>query len=260
MKNKNDWSPELYLQFKNERTQPSVDLVNRIKINFNPENILDIGCGPGNSSQILIHRWPSSKLTGIDSSASMIEKAKLDYPAQEWILSDIKNYNPKIKFEIVFSNAALQWIPGHVELLKQMSGMLSRRGLIAVQVPQFWDMPAGRAIKETAKNIQWKALTGNVDDLFILHDYSFYYNEISALFNSIEIWQTYYFHLMDSHSSILQMLRSTGLKPYLERLKTDEDRKKFEEEVLIKIKNAYPLQRNGKVLFPFNRLFFIGYK
>lgn len=256
----NDWKPELYLQFKNERIQPSIDLVNRIKINFNPENILDIGCGPGNSGQILVQRWPFSKLTGVDSSSSMIEKAKKDYPNQEWILSDIKDYCPKIKYDIIFSNAALQWISDHSELLKKMFAMLSDRGLIAVQVPLFYDMHAGKAIKNTGKDMRWKSLTQNVEDHFTMHDCSFYYNEIASLFNFVEIWQTNYFHIMDSHLSILQMLRSTGLKPYMERLETDEDRENFEQTVLLSIKKDYPPQANGKVLFPFNRLFFIGYK
>ena len=260
MKNKNDWKPELYLKYKNERTQPSIDLVNRININYDPENIIDFGCGPGNSSQVLIEKWPSCKLTGVDASESMIEKAREDYPNQEWIDTDAAVYESEIKFDIVFSNAAIQWIPNHKDLLNKFYGLLSGRGALAVQVPLFWDMPIGRAIKSVARCNRWKDKTGAVENLFTIHDHFFYYNLLSSLFEHVEIWETDYYHIMDSHSSILEMIRSTGLKPYFEKLGNDHDKIEFENEVLEIIKQDYQLHENGKVLFPFQRLFFTGYK
>jgi trans-aconitate 2-methyltransferase len=255
----NDWNPDLYLQFRSERTQPSIDLIARINL-VKPKSIIDIGCGPGNSTQVLVNRWPKAKITGLDSSSGMIKKAKHDYPNQEWIAADASTYEPEIKYDIVFSNAVIQWIPNHVNLLKRFNGMLSNSGLVAIQIPLFWDMPLGKIINYTSKDSRWKKKMGGVSDLFTIHNYSFYYDQLSEQFNSIEIWETQYLHIMNSHLSILKMMRSTGMKPYLDKLDNDSEINMFEKEVLREIENAYLKQKNGKVILPFKRLFFIGYK
>lgn len=133
MSNK-DWNPDLYLKFGKERTQPSVDLVSKIEL-INPSNIIDIGCGPGNSTQILYQRWPNSKILGIDNSEAMIKKAKQDYPSQEWELIDAEKKVIQGKYDIVFSNATIQWIPNHYELFKRLKSNLYENGVLAVQLP-----------------------------------------------------------------------------------------------------------------------------
>ena len=252
-----DWQPELYMQFKSERTQPSIDLVSKLD-QVGPKAIIDIGCGPGNSTQILANRWPKAKIMGIDSSASMIEKAKQDYPNQEWEIANALTYESARKFDIVFSNAVIQWIPNHEDLLIKFHDLLSKDGVLAVQIPQFWDMPLGKIIDNIANDTRWKDHTDGVSNLFTIKDSSFYYDILSHLFNSVEIWETHYHHILENHVSILEMIRTTGLKPYLERLANDSDKQEFEDAVLTEIKNAYPIQKNGKVLLPFNRLFFTG--
>lgn len=254
-----DWNPNLYLQFQSERTQPSIDLINRIA-SADPRTIIDIGCGPGNSTQVLVKRWPNAEITGLDSSAAMIEQAAGNYPDQEWILADVLTYAPEIKFDVVFSNAAIQWVPKHGKLIEKFFGMLTGNGLLAVQVPLFWDMPLGRIIRDIAEEGRWKKQTEGVSDLFTIHDYAFYYDCLSDLFSAIDIWETHYFYLLADHIAILEMMRSTGLKPFLERLGEDSDKKMFEAAVLEGVQDAYPVQKNGKVILPFRRLFFIGYK
>jgi trans-aconitate 2-methyltransferase len=254
-----DWNPDLYLKFNQERTQPSIDLVSRIGFD-KPNNIIDIGCGPGNSTQVLVSRWPGSKITGIDNSPAMIEKAKEDYPKQDWYIIDAGNEEIKGKYDIVFSNATIQWIPNHASLLKKFHALLSGHGLLAIQVPLFWDMPIGQKLLEIGSNDRWNSATKRVKELFTIHDPSFYYDHLSDLFNSIDIWVSDYFHILSSQSSILEMIRSTGLRPYLDSLKSEFDRKAFEELVFQEIVKDYPLQKDGKVLFPFKRLFFIARK
>lgn len=253
-----DWQPDLYLKFKNERTQPSIDLVAKID-HLSPKSIIDIGCGPGNSTQVLVNRWPKAKIVGIDSSASMIQKAKQEYTNQEWYVADASTYKSDEKFDILFSNAAIQWIPNHPDLLRNFYSLLSPKGIIAVQIPRFWDMPLGKVIDNIANQPRWKSKTFGVSSLFTIHDYSFYYDILSGLFDSIEIWETNYMHILDSHESMIQMMRSTGLKPYLEKLETSE-KVEFENTVFEAIKEPYPVQKNGKVLLPFKRLFFLGKK
>jgi trans-aconitate 2-methyltransferase len=256
MKNK-DWNPELYLKFNKERIQPSIDLVSRINFD-NPENIIDIGCGPGNSTQILVGRWPKAKVTGIDNSPAMIKKAKSDYPDQEWIVADAGNFSSEEKYDIVFSNATIQWIPNHEKLLSDFKLLLTSKGKLAVQVPLFWDMPLGKSIAEIGGSDKWKKYTGETKKDLLIHDYHFYYDVLSGLFSTVDIWVTHYMHVMSSHESILEMISSTGLKPFLEKLETEKDKSEFTEEVLKGIKRNYFMQENGKVLFPFKRLFFIA--
>ncbi|MCK9211736.1 MAG: methyltransferase domain-containing protein [Ignavibacteriaceae bacterium] len=252
-----DWNPELYLKYHNERTQPSIDLISRINFS-NPRNIIDIGCGPGNSTQILVDRWPKSKIVGIDNSPAMIQKAKNDFPEQEWKIMDANNIDIDEQFDIVFSNATIQWLPNHEILLKKLKKLVSEQGLLAVQLPLFWDMPLGKSISQISRNEHWKTFTSEVSELFTIHNSSFYYDQLSKLFSSVEIWETDYIHILDSQLSILAMIRSTGLKPFLEKLENDYDKISFESEVFNTIRKEYPFQKNGKVLFPFKRLFFIA--
>lgn len=255
-----DWNPDLYLKFKDERTQPSIDLVHRIVLDFAPESILDVGCGPGNSSQILIQRWPNSRLTGLDSSTNMIEKAKQTYPDQTWILADAATYESENKYDVVFSNATIQWIPDHENLIEHFYHLLSHRGCLAVQVPLFWDMPLGKNIEKVAQNPKWHDRTRGVFELFTMHNHSFYYDVMSRYFETIALWESSYMHVMASHDAILEMIRSTGMKPYLERLDGEEEKRDFEKQVRHEILADYPIQEDGRVLFPFKRLFFIGNK
>ena len=254
---KKDWNPDLYLKFDKERIQPTIDLVSRIDFD-SPSKIIDIGCGPGNSTQILAQRWPKSQISGVDNSQAMIDKASYDFPNQDWKLLDAGTDEIKDKYDIVFSNATIQWIPNHNDLLEKFKNILTDKGIMAIQLPLFFEMPLGQSIARISKENRWSAITENVNDLFTIHDYSEYYDILSKLFKTIEIWESNYVHIMDSQYSILEMIRSTGLRPYLNKLDNDVDKLDFEEKVLTDIKNYYPLQKNGKVLFPFKRLFFIA--
>lgn len=255
---KNDWNPELYLKFRNERTQASTDLVSRINVD-SPGSIIDIGCGPGNSTQVLAGRWPGSRITGLDNSPSMIEKAKMDYPSQEWILADVMDIVPSVKYDLVFSNATIQWIPGHKKLIESLWGIVNARGALAVQIPLFRMMPVHDAIEQAAAS-GWAHETRGVSELFTCHNPGFYYDVLASLSVSVDMWVTDYFHVMGSHSDIVDMMKSTGMKPYLERLESEKAKLEFESAVTRNINDAYPAQENGRVLFPFKRLFFIAYK
>jgi trans-aconitate 2-methyltransferase len=256
---KHDWNPDLYLKFNKERIQPSIDLVARIDYE-NPIRIIDIGCGPGNSTQILCQRWPDSSIIGADNSPAMIKKATEDYPGQKWILFDAGKDEMDEKFDIVFSNATIQWIPDHDALLNKFSSMMNENGILAIQIPLFFDMPLGVAIANIASNKKWQQATKGVKELFTIHDASYYYNQLANHFTQIEIWVTDYYHIMESHLSILEMIRTTGLKPYLDRIEDENEKNEFEAFVLDKIRKDYPMQNDGRVLFPFNRLFFTAKK
>jgi trans-aconitate 2-methyltransferase len=252
-----DWNPSLYLKFQAERTQPSIDLVNRIQIT-EPLDIIDLGCGPGNSTEILFRRWPGARVAGLDSSEKMIEKARQDYPGYEWIKADAATYKPAINYDLIFSNAALQWIPDHCKLVPRIFNWIKPGGLLAVQVPANNESPLHLALLKVSKSSNWSKYTSSCDSLIVYHPADFYYGIISSLAESIDIWETIYYHVLDSHKALIEWYRSTGMRTYLEKLPDDTSRNDFENEVLQEAQAYYPLQANKKVIYPFRRLFFIA--
>ncbi len=255
--NNKDWNPNAYLQFHNERLLPSVDLVARID-SENPQKIIDVGCGPGNSTQVLYNRWPKAQILGIDNSSSMIEKARLDYPDQKWEIMDAeKDVMPK-GFDIVFSNATIQWIPDHAGLIRKFKLMLNTGGTMAIQLPLFFDMPLGQSIQKIALENNWSADLSKVSDLFTIHPAGSYYNMMAGLFSKIQLWETSYIHVFNSHQLVLEMIHSTGLRPYLQLFDNETEKKRFEDLVFDSIRRDYPDQEDGKVLFPFKRLFLVA--
>ena len=254
-----DWNPTLYLKFHAERTQPSIDLANRIRLS-EPENIIDLGCGPGNSTEILFRRWPEAKVTGLDSSAKMIEKARQDFPGYEWIQADAAHYTPANNYDLVFSNAVLQWIPDHAKLLPDIFNWLKPAGLLAVQVPANSESPLQQALLKVSKSSRWNEYTRNCESQIVYHPADYYYEILNPLSQSIQIWETIYYHVLDSHRALIDWYRSTGMRIYLENLPDDNARIEFENEVLQEARAFYPLQYNGKIIYPFRRLFFIAEK
>jgi|APCry1669188910_1035180.scaffolds.fasta_scaffold15206_2 trans-aconitate 2-methyltransferase len=254
-----DWSPELYLKFQDERTRPSIDLVGRISLQH-PKRIIDIGCGPGNSTRVLSNRWPQSRISGLDNSPAMIAKAKADYPDQTWILADAGTFKPKAKYDIVFSNATIQWIPNHARLVMNLMGMVESGGVLAIQLPMFRDMPLGELLDGMAQDPRWGRYVRKCPRLFTYHDSSFYYDLLVGASTSIDIWETSYIHQLASPAAILDWSRSTGMKPYLDVLENEDQKQEFEADMLKAVRKAYPVQKNGKVLFPFTRLFWVACK
>ena len=256
---KNDWNPELYLKFKEERTQPARDLATRINVE-NPGKIMDVGCGPGNSTNVLYHRWPESEIMGIDSSASMIESARNNHPHLEWRIEDITKMEFDEKYDIIFSNATIQWIKDQEKLIEDLVKLLKDNGALAVQVPLYHTMPVSQAIERVSLNEKWKEKTNQANNDFTFHSSDYYYNILSTGLKSITMWETSYFHIMPTHQKIVEMIKSTGMRTFLDRLDTHKEKIEFEKDVLREITKTYPEQKDGNVLFPFKRLFFIGYK
>ena len=254
-----DWNPELYLKFKKERNQPIYDLISGVEIS-NVKRIIDIGCGPGNSTAMLKEKWPEAEIIGIDFSDSMIEKAKTDYPDIQFAVGDAsKDLAYLGKFDIVFANASLQWIPDHESLLPRLFKLVSSNGAFAAQIPQFDNMPISRTIRMTAALPKWKDYFVEFKEPLTFCPDEQYYNFLSADCSKIRIWNTKYYHVMSSHFDILEMISSTGMKPYLDKLPS-ELHQEFSNDILEGIKKDYPTQSDSKVLFPFERFFFIAYR
>jgi len=236
-----------------------MDLVARIHLE-DPRTIIDIGCGPGNSTQILLTRWPNAEIVGLDSSEKMIERARKDYPNQKWMVGDALTYANNQTYDIVFSNAAIQWIPNHDILLPRLFQLVKKNGILAIQVPANHESPIYRIIVKTTQNRKWSEFTKGYELAITYHNAEYYYNTLVPLTQKVTLWETTYYHILKSHQDLIEWYRSTAMKPILDRLQTDERRAEFEEEVLRESKNYYPLQRDGRIIYPFKRLFFTASK
>ncbi|MBQ8209275.1 MAG: methyltransferase domain-containing protein [Clostridia bacterium] len=250
-----EWNSDLYLKFKQQRTQPALDLAKRIE-KYNPLSVADLGCGPGNSTSVLKSVFPNARLIGIDNSSNMIEKASQTYPDIEFRLDDIQNLNEK--HDLIFSNACLQWIPNHHILLPHLMEQLNDNGVLAVQIPINWNEPLFKIIKNTAEQSDFdfsQAYFENNDAL----SPNEYYEILSMCASSFDIWETVYYHEMLSHEELINWVRSTRLRPYLDCL-NEREQEIFEKELLKKVKDQYPVMKNGNVILKFRRLFFVAIK
>jgi trans-aconitate 2-methyltransferase len=250
-----DWNPSLYLKYGRERLQPTVDLASRIDLEA-PKRIIDIGCGPGNSTSVLRGRWPEAEITGLDNSPAMIERARESGIEADWIIADASTVQFPGEWDLIFSNAAYQWIAGQSELFSKLRSNLMPNGIMAAQIPLFREMPMSGVISEEAIQPRWNFGAGNGH--LMIHSREEYYDILSGLFEHVDLWVTDYIHVMPSHEAILEMMRSTALMPFLAQLEFEEDRRAYEKEILKGIGREYPARGNGKVLFPFRRLFFIA--
>lgn len=253
------WNPDQYLKFAGERTQPSIDLAARIETE-NPGSVIDIGCGPGNSTQVLRNRWPGAKITGFDSSPAMIERAMADHPDAEWITGDASSFVFKSKYDVVFSNAALQWMQNHEALIPRMYDIVAGRGALAVQVPADFESPLRRTLISVSEEPKWSKYTAGCDHLLNYRTAGYYYDILSKLSGRVDLWETTYYHILSSHADLVEWYKGTGMRPFLERLPDDGSRKSFEQEVLDGCKQEYELRPDGNVLYPFKRIFFVAYK
>lgn len=250
-----DWSAAQYSKFKKERTIPAVDLANAIN-NENIKTVLDIGCGIGNSTAVLAKKFPNAEITGADNSDDMLASARKENPDIEFIKLDAENEIDSLKkrYDLVFSNACIQWIPNHRKLIKDLFSLLNDGGFLAVQIPQKSKHPVHNIIKSLAKSEKLKNKL-HVERMYNNLTENEYYDILSELTDNFRIWETTYFHSMPSYESIAEWYKGTGLRPYLQQL-SPEDQKDYLDDFIKCLKDTYPIQKNGEIIFRFPRLFF----
>ena len=151
-----DWNPALYSRFEDERTRPARDLLARV-LPPAPAVVVDLGCGPGNSTELLIQRFPRASILGIDSSPAMVDAARKRLPQHRFEQADLAEWRPEVPPDLIFANAVLQWLPNHPVLLPQLFGLLRPGGVLAVQMPDNLDEPSHRAMRAVAASGSWSA-------------------------------------------------------------------------------------------------------
>jgi trans-aconitate 2-methyltransferase len=253
------WDPSLYLQFANERTRPALDLLTRLNA-AHPNRIIDLGCGPGNSTALLRQRWPEAEIIGLDDSAEMIAAATRAYPSEQWVLADAAVWTADRPFDLIFSNAALQWVPNHARLFPHLLAQLGLTGVLAVQMPAHFESPLHQVVLEVANAGAWRDRMGAARTALTKEAPAVYYDLLQPLTSQLEMWETEYFHSLESPRALVDWFRATGLRPFLAALQSEAEQRAFEQRVLAGYTQAYPLQQDGRVLFPFRRLFIVAYR
>ncbi|WP_159566459.1 trans-aconitate 2-methyltransferase [Budvicia diplopodorum] len=252
-----EWNPELYLQFEAERTRPARELLARID-HSDAKYISDLGCGPGNSTQLLYQAYPQSAITGVDSSETMLVQAKQRLPSCRFQRADISTWQPDVAQDIIYANASLQWVSGHQKLMPHLVQQLTDGGTLAFQVPDNLDQPSHALMRKVAIDGQWESKIG--EDAFRsnrLLTTNAYYDLLSGCGCKVDTWRTTFYHVMPSVSAIVEWVRSTGLRPFLNPLHESEQQE-FLHMYLSELEQAYGVRKDGNVLLAFPRLFVVA--
>jgi trans-aconitate 2-methyltransferase len=252
------WDPSRYLRYADQRTRPAHDLVARIFVAA-PARVVDLGCGPGNSTRVLRERWPDARVIGVDNSPDMIAAARTAYPDAEWELGDMQTWHGDRPAEVVFSNAALQWATGHASLVRRWFAQVAPGGALAFQMPSGRYSPVRQLMQEVADDPAWSDRMTAARTALTMEEPAVYYDALAPVARDIDLWETEYGHVLASAEAIVDWMSGTGLRPFLEALDSPADRARFTSMLTARVAAAYPIRADGKVLFPFRRLFLIAY-
>lgn len=252
------WSSMQYLKFENQRTQPAIDLVKKITVK-QPKNILDIGCGPGNSTFVLKKMFPQAYILGVDNSEDMIKRAKETYPDINFQICDITTETDKLdNYDVIFSNACLQWIPDHETFIPILFKKLNKNGILAIQIPINGEETLFKIMNDVISEPQWNFSSMDIETNGTLLPEE-YFDILSGCTNNFDIWETVYYHNMPSVEAMVEWIKGTRLRPYLNALEK-ANAEKLEMEILKRAEAVYKVQKNGEIIFKFRRLFFVACK
>ena len=249
-----NWDDAQYLKFGDERTRAARELLARVPIGH-AGFVLDLGCGPGNSTALLHARWPGARVVGVDDSKQMLQRARTDLPQLEWIEADAARFAPATPADLIFANALLHWLPDHASLVPRLFTLLAAGGVLALQMPRNFNEPSHRLMRDIAG--PWKARIEALRPHDTVGSPSFYYDLLAPLAQSVDIWQTTYEMVMPDAASIVEWVRGTGLRPYLDALDRAESAA-YLEAYERAIDGAYAPRADGRRLFSFPRLFVVA--
>lgn len=257
-----DWNPSLYRRFEDERTRPAEELLARVPLN-GATRAVDLGCGPGNSTELIVRRFPDAEVVGIDNSEAMLVSARERLPAARFECGDIATWNPSADdaaTHLIYANAALQWVPDHEKLIPRLFAALAPGGVLAVQMPDNREEPTHRLMREVASEAPWKDHIGDADKLrTLLLPLAGYYDLLARDAAHVDVWHTIYQHPMASAAAIVDWVRSTGLKPFVDGLPADLQAS-YLAEYERRVAQAYPARADGKLLLAFPRMFIVARK
>jgi trans-aconitate 2-methyltransferase len=256
------WDANLYLKFSDARMRPALDLMARL----DPANgarpghaIYDLGCGAGNIARILAERFPDSPVVGIDSSEDMLAKARSQTVDRRVTFEkgDLAHFKPSTPPAILYSNAAYQWLPGHIDMFPGLLKALPSGGQLAIQMPRNHESPSHALMRTAAEAGPWRDKLKGVGGIARVEDPARYFDALKPLCSDLDVWETIYQQVLTGKDPVAQYTSSTGLRPFLEALDETEG-KAFYETYAGMIAKAYPTRADGITLFPFRRLFIVA--
>ena len=251
------WNPQIYLQFGGPRTRPAADLLARVPVET-PERVIDLGCGPGNSTALLAARWPKAELEGLDSSSAMLAEAAVSGVAARWVLADLADWTPAAPYDVIYSNATFQWLDHQQVLLPRLMGFVAPGGAFAFQVPVNFHAPSHALMRAVAADPLWSDRLAGVRDV-AFHTAQDYFDLLRPLARDLDIWETTYLHVLDGEDAVYRWVSATGLRPYLAALDGDA-KDEFIRLYKARLNEAYPRRADGTTLLPFQRLFVVALK
>ncbi|HUO91244.1 MAG TPA: trans-aconitate 2-methyltransferase [Rhizomicrobium sp.] len=249
------WNPRTYLAFADERTRPAAELLARIPDEA-PSRVIDLGCGPGNSTALLRARWPLATIEGLDSSPDMLEQAKKAGVEAGWIEADVATWRAVVPYDVIYSNATYQWLGDHPALLPRLMAFVKPGGTFAFQVPYNMDAPSHALMRETAADGPWSAKLVHVREVAVLAPAE-YYAVLKPHAASVDIWETEYLHVLTGDDAVYHWVSGTGLRPFVQAL-AGAERDAFIAAYKQKLHAAYPPRPDRTTLFPFRRLFAVA--
>lgn len=256
MTSKKDWHAKQYVLFENERTRPVRDLLAAVPAT-DARVAVDLGCGPGNSTETLAARLPGAQISGLDSSPDMIDAARQRLPQYRFEVADITTWDAPGPYDVILANAVLQWVPDHERLLPSLVAKLAPGGSLAVQMPDNLDEPAHRLLREIAANGPWAHKLKGAERT-LRHGADWYYALLAPLCARVDVWRTVYHHpLAGGADAVLEWFKGSALRPFLAEL-DDGEQSAFLQRYRDAIALAYPALADGTVLLPFPRLFIVA--
>jgi trans-aconitate 2-methyltransferase len=252
------WDPGQYLRYAGERARPFFDLIARVGAT-DPRHVADLGCGPGNLTAVLADRWPTAQVVGVDNSPEMIAAAQAEASARgalSFTLGDIRDWRPVKELDVLVSNAALQWVPGHFEVIRQWPGMLAPGGWLAFQMPGNFDQPTHAILLDLVTSDRWAPLLPGVQLNRQARSPAEYLGLLAAAGCSVDAWETTYLHVLPGPDPVVEWYRGTGLRPVLAALDPGQA-ERFLADYRQRVASAYPAAPYGTVL-PFRRVFVVA--
>jgi trans-aconitate 2-methyltransferase len=252
-----DWSARQYLKFEDERTRPPRDLLAQVPLSA-PRRVIDLGCGPGNSTELLIARYPDADVVGLDSSPDMLRQARERLPKCTFAQADLVTWSPQERTDLLFANAVFQWVPDHPAVLQRLLRALPEGGVLAVQMPDNTNEPALLLMEEVAGTGPWAATLASANAARNdLPSPGGYYDLLRPYCAHLDIWHTVYNHVMAGPEGVVEWFKGSALRPFLAPLDGGM-RDEFVAAYTAKIARAYPACFDGKVLLRFPRLFILA--
>jgi trans-aconitate 2-methyltransferase len=252
------WDPALYARYRTYRDRPALDLLLQLPSDLQPREIWDLGCGPGEHAALLAARHPAAVVHGLDQSAEMIAAARALGAKVDWVQGDVAAWTPQAPPDLVFSNAALQWLSDHDALFPRIVSKLATGGVFACQIPISYDASWHRTLREAAADGPWAAKLAGIRGVYPTADAEAYYRWLSPLCSEIDIWSTTYLHVLEGEDPVVEWMSGTALRPYVQALSDEAERAGFFESYRARVAQAFPQQADGTTLFPFPRLFIVA--